>query len=44
VTPFLLDRLRVFTSGESVRTNLALLLHNARVAGQLAAQLAGRVA
>jgi pseudouridylate synthase len=44
VTPFLLDRLRVFTSGESVRTNLALLLHNARVAAQLATQLAGRVA
>ncbi len=44
VTPFLLDRLRVFTSGESVRTNLALLLHNARVAAQLATHLAGRVA
>ena len=44
VTPFLLDRLRVLTSGESVRTNLALLLHNARVAAQLATQLAGRVA
>ncbi len=42
VTPFLLDRLRVFTSCESVRTNLALLLHNARVAARLAAQLAGR--
>ena len=44
VTPFLLDRLRVFTSGESVRTNLALLLHNARVAARLATELAGRVA
>jgi pseudouridylate synthase len=44
VTPFLLDRLRVFTSGESVRMNLALLLHNARVAARLATQLAGRVA
>ena len=44
VTPFLLDRLRVLTSGESVRTNMALLLHNARVAAQLATQLAGRVA
>ena len=44
VTPFLLDRLRVFTSGESVRTNLALLLHNARVAARLATHLAGRVA
>ena len=44
VTPFLLDRLRVLTSGESVRTNLALLLHNARVAARLATHLAGRVA
>ena len=42
VTPFLLDRLRVLTSGESVRTNLALLLHNARVAARLATHLAGR--
>ena len=44
VTPFLLDRLRVLTSGESVRTNMALLLHNARVAARLATHLAGRVA
>jgi len=44
VTPFLLDRLRVLTSGESVRTNLALLLNNARVAARLATHLAGRVA
>ena len=42
VTPFLLDRLRAFTSGDSVRTNLALLLHNARVAARLATELAGR--
>ena len=44
VTPFLLDRLRVLTSGESVRTNMALLLNNARVAARLATHLAGRVA
>jgi pseudouridine-5'-phosphate glycosidase len=44
VTPFLLERLRVFTGGESVRTNLALLLHNARVAARLATELAARVA
>jgi pseudouridylate synthase len=40
VTPFLLDRLRAFTGGESVRTNLALLRHNARVAARLATELA----
>ena len=41
VTPFLLDRMRALTGGESVRTNLALLLNNARVAGELAGELAG---
>jgi pseudouridine-5'-phosphate glycosidase len=40
VTPFLLDRLRALTGGESVRTNLALLRHNARVAARLATELA----
>ncbi len=44
VTPFLLDRLRALTGGESVRTNLALLRHNARVAAQLATELAARAA
>ena len=44
VTTFLLDRLRAFTSGDSVRTNLALLLHDARVAARLATELAARVA
>jgi pseudouridine-5'-phosphate glycosidase len=42
VTPFLLERLRAFTGGESVRTNLALLRHNARVAARLAVELAAR--
>lgn len=40
VTPFLLDRMRAITGGESVRANLALLRNNARVAARLAAALA----
>jgi pseudouridine-5'-phosphate glycosidase len=40
VTPFLLERLRERTGGASVVTNVALLLSNARLAGQLAAALA----
>jgi pseudouridine-5'-phosphate glycosidase len=39
VTPFLLDRLRALTEGKSVFSNLALLGHNARAAGQLAGAL-----
>jgi pseudouridine-5'-phosphate glycosidase len=40
VTPFLLERLRALSAGESVRANLALLTNNARVAAQLARILA----
>jgi pseudouridine-5'-phosphate glycosidase len=40
VTPFLLDRMRALTGGESVKANRALLEHNARVAGELAVALA----
>jgi len=40
VTPFLLERIRELTEGRSVFSNLALLAHNARVAGQLASVLA----
>lgn len=40
VTPFLLDRMRQATGGESIRANVALLRHNARVAGLLSAALA----
>ena len=36
VTPFLLDRMREITGGESVRANAALLRHNAQVAAALA--------
>jgi pseudouridylate synthase len=39
VTPFLLERLRTLSGGESVRANLALLANNARVAAQLARAL-----
>lgn len=36
VTPFLLDRMRALTGGDSVRANVALLRHNAQVAAALA--------
>jgi pseudouridylate synthase len=36
VTPFLLDRMRAATGGESVRANIALLRHNAQVAAAVA--------
>jgi pseudouridylate synthase len=36
VTPFLLDRMRILTGGDSVRANVALLRHNAHVAARLA--------
>jgi pseudouridine-5'-phosphate glycosidase len=36
VTPFMLDRMRVMTGGESVRVNVGLLRHNAQVAAALA--------
>jgi pseudouridine-5'-phosphate glycosidase len=36
VTPFLLERLDKLTGGESVRSNVALLFHNARVATAIA--------
>jgi pseudouridine-5'-phosphate glycosidase len=40
VTPHLLERLRQFSEGTSLFSNRALLLHNARVAAELAAALA----
>ena len=39
VTPFLLARVSELTSGESLRTNLALLRQNARLAAQIARYL-----
>lgn len=41
VTPFLLRRVSALTGGNSLRANLALLLNNARLAGQVAGALAG---
>jgi pseudouridine-5'-phosphate glycosidase len=40
VTPFLLEELRRRTGGRSLESNRALLLSNARLAGQLAVELA----
>jgi len=42
VTPFILDRVRAMTGGESLRANLALIRNNCRVAGEIAAALARR--
>jgi pseudouridine-5'-phosphate glycosidase len=36
LTPFLLKRVSELTKGESMKTNLALLLNNARLAAQIA--------
>jgi pseudouridine-5'-phosphate glycosidase len=44
LTPYLLERMRVLTEGQSVFSNRALLLHNARAAAALAASLAGKAA
>ena len=41
VTPFLLERMRGLTGGASLRANEALLVHNARVAAQIAVALSG---
>jgi pseudouridine-5'-phosphate glycosidase len=41
VTPFVLGRVAELTGGESRRANVALLVNNARVAGQIAVALAG---
>jgi pseudouridine-5'-phosphate glycosidase len=36
ITPFLLDRLRAATAGDSLRANIALVLRNAALAGEIA--------
>jgi pseudouridylate synthase len=36
ITPYLLDRLRRDTEGESLRANVTLVLHNAALAGEIA--------
>lgn len=42
LTPFLLARIAKLTGGESLRSNIQLVLHNARLAGEVAVALAGR--
>lgn len=39
LTPFLLGRISELTQGKSLRTNLALLLNNARLAAQIAGEM-----
>jgi pseudouridine-5'-phosphate glycosidase len=39
VTPFLLDKVKQLTMGESLQTNIALVKHNARVGAKVAVQL-----
>ena len=41
LTPFLLSRISELTNGKSLRTNLALLLNNARLAAQIAGEMKG---
>jgi pseudouridine-5'-phosphate glycosidase len=41
LTPWLLAHISEITGGRSVRANVALIVNNARVAGQLAVALAG---
>ena len=41
LTPWLLDRLAVLSEGRTVRTNVALLESNARVAARVARAVAG---
>jgi pseudouridine-5'-phosphate glycosidase len=43
LTPFLLKRITELTNGKSMKANLALLLDNARLAGQIASSLHARV-
>jgi pseudouridine-5'-phosphate glycosidase len=44
VTPFLLQRFRELTGGESLEVNKRLVLHNARLAARVAVRLASAVA
>jgi pseudouridine-5'-phosphate glycosidase len=42
LTPFLLSRISELTEGKSLRTNLSLLLNNARLAARIAGEMAGK--
>jgi pseudouridine-5'-phosphate glycosidase len=44
LTPWLLARIAELTAGRSIRANTALIVNDARVAGELARQLGGNVA
>jgi pseudouridine-5'-phosphate glycosidase len=39
VTPFLLDKIQRITGGDSLASNIQLVLNNARVASQIAVEL-----
>ena len=39
VTPYLLQRVSELSGGESLRTNLALLINNARLAASIAVEI-----
>ena len=39
VTPYLLDKLVALTEGQSLKSNVALIVNNAKVAGKIAYQL-----
>lgn len=39
VTPFLLDKVKLLTGGQSLQTNIALVKHNAKAGSQIAVQL-----
>ena len=43
VTPYLLDKIFQITDGVSLETNIALVLNNARVASDIAVELAQAV-
>jgi pseudouridine-5'-phosphate glycosidase len=42
LTPFLLDRIREITGGESLEANIRLVKHNTAVAAQIAVAFAGK--
>jgi len=42
LTPFLLGRISELTKGKSLKANIALLLNNARLAAQIAAEMSGK--
>ena len=39
ITPFLLERIKEITGGESLKANIALVLHNAALAARIAVEM-----